>query len=87
MKILERAIPKLVAMASFELFGGFSLKMSTSDTSWQLDFEAILGLNQYPFHKNIPHYPHKNNADNSIKIAFTNSELPKIIRTLFTSAH
>ena len=27
------------------------------------------------------------NADNSIKIAFTNSELPKIICTLFTSAH
>ena len=40
-----------------------------------------------PFTKTSPNYPHKNNADNSIKIAFTNSELPKIIRTLFTSAH
>ena len=34
-----------------------------------------------------PNYPHKNNADNSIKIAFTNSKLPKIIRTLVTSGH
>ena len=43
---------------------------------------------RYPFHKNIPQlYLHKNNADNSIKIAFTNSELPKIICTLFTSGH
>ena len=40
-----------------------------------------------PFTKTSPNYPHKNNADNSITIAFTNSELPKIIRTLFTSAH
>ena len=40
-----------------------------------------------PFTKTSPNYPHKNNADNSIKIAFTNSELPKIICTLFTSAH
>ena len=39
-----------------------------------------------PFTKTSPNYPLKNNADNSIKIAFTNSELPKIIRTLFTSA-
>ena len=30
-----------------------------------------------PFTKTSPNYPHKNNADNSIKIAFTNSELPK----------
>ena len=29
----------------------------------------------YPFHKKASHnYPHKNNADNSIKIVFTNSE-------------
>ena len=40
-----------------------------------------------PFTKTSPNYPHKNNADNSIKIAFTNSERPKIIRTLFTNAH
>ena len=40
-----------------------------------------------PFTKASPNYPHTNNADNSIKIAFTNSELPKIICTLFTSAH
>ena len=40
-----------------------------------------------PFTKTSPNYPHKNNVDNSIKIVFTNSELPKIIRTLFTSAH
>ena len=42
----------------------------------------------YPFHKNIPQLSaFKNNADNSIKIAFTNSELSKIIRTLVTSGH
>ena len=41
----------------------------------------------YPFTKTFPNYPHKNNADNSIKIAFTNSGLPKIIRTLFTNGH
>ena len=40
-----------------------------------------------PFTKTSPNYLHKNNVDNSMKIAFTNSELPKIIRTLFTSDH
>ena len=41
-----------------------------------------------PFTKTSPNYLHiKNNADNSIKITITNSELPKMIRTLFTSAH
>ena len=28
-----------------------------------------------PFTKTSPNYPHKNNADNSIKIAFTNSDM------------
>ena len=36
-----------------------------------------------PFTEASPNYPHKNNADNSIKIVFTNSELPKIIHTFF----
>ena len=47
---------------------------------------SILGLTFFhcmkpitPFTKTSPNYPHKNNADNSIKIAFTNSEVPKII--------
>ena len=36
----------------------------------------------YPFHKSIPQlFAFKNYADISIKIAFTNSEHPKIIRT------
>ena len=42
-------------------------------------------LLNYVISTNTPNYPHKNNADNSIKKK--NSELPKIIRTLFTSAH
>ena len=37
--------------------------------------------NYTPFTKASPNYPHKYNADNSIKIAFTNSELLKIIHT------
>ena len=36
-----------------------------------------------PFTKASPNYLHKNYADNSIKIVFTNSEHPKIIRTFF----
>ena len=43
--------------------------------------------NYAPFTKTSPNYPHKNNADNSIKIAFTKSKFPKIIYTLFTSGH
>ena len=61
------------AMASGDLF--YPLGLGTSCTPYT------------PFTKTSPNYPHKNNADNSIKIAFTNSELPKIIHTLFTSAH
>ena len=40
-----------------------------------------------PFTKASPNCPHTNNVDNSIKIAFTNSEHRKIIHTFFTSAH
>ena len=48
---------------------------------------VYMSTSHTPFTKTSLKYPHKNNADNSIKIAFTNSELPKVIRTLFTSAH
>ena len=49
--------------------------------------KTVVKKDNTPFTKTSPSYPHKNNAANSIKIAFTNSELLKIIHTLFTSAH
>ena len=50
---------------------------------WKVLFLHKLVDSSTPFTKASPNYPHKNNADNSIQITFTNSELPKIIRTLF----
>ena len=43
----------------------------------------LIMITNTPFTNTSPNYP----RIISIKIAFTNSELPKIIRTLFTSAH
>ena len=39
-----------------------------------LPLVALFQASDTPFTKTSPNYPHKNNADNSIKIAFTNSE-------------
>ena len=39
-----------------------------------------------PFTKASPNYPHYSNADNSMKITFTNSEVPKIIHTFSGAA-
>ena len=59
------------------------------DCTVQSIFRKLLALcTLIPLSQNHPfNYPHKNYADNSIKIVFTNSELPKIIGTSFTSAH
>ena len=64
-----------------------NMQMSELMMSSPQNFRQDLKETDTPFTKTSPNYPHKNNADNSIKIAFTNSELPKIIRALFTSGH
>ena len=78
---------------------GMVINVKNKSIGWLMWFCRVNLLEEYPFfrnpfHKSIPqlsyknnadnsNYPHKNNADNSIKIAFTNSELPKIIYTFF----